>query len=187
MDVEPGLRHRGRNLAQHVRHVRVGDADAERRFALNRDVGEVDRVPDITVLEIIAQLVNHHDRAIVLRLARRCAQMRQCDHGRIPGELPRREIAHVILERFPDNPSSTAPLSTMPSREKLSRTAPCFMSLMRSCEMRLRVDSASGTCSVTNSQFFSTSSTLCAFFTEAGRLHAAPPVIWGWTPCTRLP
>ena len=74
---------------------------------------------------------------------------------------------------------STASLSTIPSREKLSRIAPFFMSLMRAAFTIPRVTSSSGTCNVTKSDAFSTSSMLCAFLTCDGRLHAASTVISG--------
>jgi hypothetical protein len=51
VDVEAGGGHRGRYLAEHVRHVGIGDADAVIRFARHRDVGEVDRVTDAAIFE----------------------------------------------------------------------------------------------------------------------------------------
>ena len=83
VDVEPGLRHRGRDLAEHVGHVGVGDRHAVGRLARHRHLREVDRVGDVAVLEVVAQLVDDHHRAVVLGLARRRAQVRQRDHARV--------------------------------------------------------------------------------------------------------
>ena len=126
VDVEPGLRHRGRDLAEHVGHVGIRDRDAEGRLARHRHRREVDRVDDVAVLEVVAQLVDHHHRAVVLGLARRGAEVRQRDHRGVAEQSPRSgsrrrtRRGRSALERR----QHAAASSTTPSREKFSSTAP---------------------------------------------------------------
>ena len=82
---------RVRNAAQHVGHVGVGDRQAIGRLARHRRVGEVDRVLQVAVLEVIAQLVDHHHRGVVLGLAGRGAEVGQRDHARERRAAPRWE------------------------------------------------------------------------------------------------
>ena len=100
MDVQPGLRQRGRDLPHHVRYVGVGYGDAEIRFARHHRIGKVNRIADGAVLEKIADLVSHHHRAIVLGFAGRCAKVRQRHHLRMSGQFLRRKIADIAAQFF---------------------------------------------------------------------------------------
>jgi hypothetical protein len=76
-DVEAGLAEHLRELADHARPVLVGDAQPRPALARHARGREVDRVEHVAVLEEVAQLVDHHDRAVLLGLVRRGAQVRQ--------------------------------------------------------------------------------------------------------------
>src|SRR5690606_22012860 len=71
VDVESRLGHGGGDLTQHVGHVRVRDPYPVRRLARHHDVGEVHRVDDVAVFQVVANLVGHHDGAVLLRFAGR--------------------------------------------------------------------------------------------------------------------
>ena len=98
MDVEPGAGQRGRDLAQHVRHVGVGDRQAEGRFARHGDVGEVHRVRDVAVLKIVGDLLGDHDRAVFLGLLGRGAEVRQRHEARVLTEQVAGEVADVGVQ-----------------------------------------------------------------------------------------
>ena len=103
-------------------------ADAEGRFARHDDTsGKFTALTDVAVLQVVAHLVGHHDRAVVLRLARGGAQVRQGDHAGMAGMTRRRENRRrSSCSCLPASAASTASSLTTPSREKLSSTAPCF-------------------------------------------------------------
>ena len=74
----------GGDLSDHVRHVAVGDREPRGvGYARQHRFRVVDAVPDIAVLEEIAQLFGHHDGAVLLGLAGGGAQVRQRDHLRV--------------------------------------------------------------------------------------------------------
>ena len=77
--------------------------------------------------------------------------------------------------------------STSASRAKLSSTEPGFIAASRGALIRWRVTGSSGTCSVTKSARFRSSSMLCALCTLDGNRHAASTVISGSKPTTFIP
>ena len=99
VDVEAGPRHRGRYLPQHVRDVRIGDGDAIRGLARHVDIGKIDRVADRAVLQILADLIHDHHRAVRLRLLGGGADVRQRDEAGLAQKGRGRKIADVVLER----------------------------------------------------------------------------------------
>ncbi len=97
-DVEFRVGQAGGDLADHVRNVVVRDRDAVTTDARQHGLGEVHRVAHIAVLEVVAQRVGHHDRAVLLRLARRRAEVRQRHDLRVVIDGPSREVADVGCE-----------------------------------------------------------------------------------------
>ena len=91
------------------------------------------------------------------------------------------------LRRPERSAATTASSSTMPSREKLSSTAPALTAASRGPFTSLRVAATSGTCNVTKSAVRSSSSMLPARFTFEGSRHAASTVISGSKPTTFMP
>jgi hypothetical protein len=83
------------------------------------------------------------------------------------------------LSRFCSSAASTAISSTTASRAKLSSTMPFRACARRSAPMRCRVFALSGTCSVRNSEPFSTSSIEAARFTDDGKRQALSTVMSG--------
>ena len=98
-DVQRGAGEHGRDLAHHVRHVAVGDADA-RGLGRTRqhDFREVDAVLDVAVLEVVLDGVGHHDRAVVFGFVGRGAEVRQRDDLGVILERVGREVADVALQ-----------------------------------------------------------------------------------------
>ncbi len=93
------MRHGGGDLAQHVGHVGIGDGQRDSADSRAIDTfGEVDRVGDVAVLQVVAQLVGHHDGAVVLGLARAGAQVRQRDDTGVAQQRRAGEIADVAAE-----------------------------------------------------------------------------------------
>jgi hypothetical protein len=87
VDVEPVVRHRGRDLASMLGTFALAIANAERRLAHHLDAWEVDGVADASVLQELAQLVDDHDGAIFLGLRVEGAEMRQRDDAGLANEL----------------------------------------------------------------------------------------------------
>ena len=89
----------GGDLAHHVRHVAVGDADARGLGrARQHHFGEVHAVLDVAVLEVVLDGVGDHDGAVVLGLVGGGAEMRQGHDLRVILGGIGREVADVALQ-----------------------------------------------------------------------------------------
>ena len=65
-DVQAGLGSQGSDLADHARLILVDDADAFAAGAGLMHLRQVDRVGNVAVAQVIAQLLRRHDGAVVL-------------------------------------------------------------------------------------------------------------------------
>ena len=93
-----------------------------------------------------------HHRAVFLRLAGGCAQVRQGHDPRMVLQRIGGEIADIGVQVAAVERGDHGPSSTIPPRAKLSTTPPARISLRRAAFTRPRVASFSGTCTVTMSQ-----------------------------------
>src|SRR5437763_13985851 len=95
-DIDPVRGETGGDLAYHVGHVAVGDAESRGvRYPRQHRLRIVDAVSYVAVLEKVTQLLGDHDGAVLLRLPGRGAEMRQGHHPGMLLEQTAREIAHV--------------------------------------------------------------------------------------------
>ena len=85
----------GGDLADHVRHVGIGDRDAAVTGPRQHGLGEVDGMSHVAVFEEVAQRVGDHDRAVFLGLAGRRAEVRQRHDLGVILDRGRRKIADV--------------------------------------------------------------------------------------------
>ena len=181
VDVEAGLRHRGRDLAQHVRHVRVGDRDAVRRLrAPSRRPGNSPRSRCCRARENRAAGRRPSPRSSPrLRASRRPDAAARSRRG-WPCRCGAGKVAHVVAAAAsPSSAASTAASSTMPVAREIEQ----HRAVLHEREA-LGVDEVARRFEQRHVQrdeirALSTSSTLCAFCTCEGRLHAASTVICG--------
>ena len=184
VDVHQRVGHVAARLVDHVVDVQAGAAPwrwrsgpacwarwrwrspADRRDSrAMRHVREIDRVDDVAVLQVVAQLVDHHDGAVVLGLARatRPGAAAPPPAGGC-SDLGARESRTRSQPSLPlSSAASTAASSTTPSREKLSSTAPARI------EREVRLVAPGGACRRPAARAASRS---CAFFSTSLTLPA---------------
>ncbi len=95
LDIEPRFGQTGRDLADHVRDIRIGNRNSPGIQSWHSRLGKIDRISDIAILQVILDVLCHHDRAVLLRLGRRSAQVRQGNDFRVRDQFGRRKIADV--------------------------------------------------------------------------------------------
>ena len=94
-DVQTGLGSQGGDLADHARLVLVDDADALAASAGLMHLRQVDRVGNVAVAQVIAQLLRRHDGAVVLGFRGGSTKVRGShDAGTAQNGL-RGEVGHV--------------------------------------------------------------------------------------------
>ena len=137
--------------------------------------GKVDAVADVAVLEELAQRVGHHDRAVLLGLAGRGAQVRQRHDPRVvlrarcSGSRRRRRAGGRQ-----SSAATTAASSTIGARAKFSIDAALAHELQaRRVDQAAGVRRCSGTCTLIASERANRSSSDSACSTLRGQLPGA--------------
>ncbi len=92
---------RGRDLADHVRHVLVDDAQARDLPGASGSTasGKLHRVANVAGFQELTQLVSDHHRAVVFSFVGRGAQVRGRDDLRSALERIRGKVADVGMQR----------------------------------------------------------------------------------------
>ena len=86
------------NLSNHVRNIFMKHADSAYCFLHAHIAGrEIDRISDISVLQILHQLLHCHLGTVILRLLCRCAQMRNHNGIFHVGRLGIGEVCYILL------------------------------------------------------------------------------------------
>ncbi len=89
------VRQDAEHLVEHLRHIAVGKGDPVAAVALHGNIGEIDRIFDVAVVEKVDQLIGHHDGTVLFGLRGAGAEMRHGDHLVVADQLPDREVGHV--------------------------------------------------------------------------------------------
>ena len=146
-DVESGVGETGRDLTDHVRHVRIGNRDSMTAVARQPALGEIHREANVAVFEVVLKVLGDHDRAIGFCLGRRCAEVRQRYGLGVSYQFAGREVRDVGVQLAAESSAAIAASSSTTCRHarRLISVAPSFSSARRSLLTMPRVASISGT------------------------------------------